>query len=99
MKQLTRLWHRAFLVERPSASMGLFRLAMAFTVGAHMIPSFLHMGDNYLATAFRTKNYHFFPIPFLQAAEASPDWLVWTMTAVFFLSLMAFTLGLFSRMS
>ena len=65
MKFLTRLWSRAFLELRPSVSLGLFRLAVAWTVAAHMLPAFLHMGDNYLATAFKTKNTSFFPLPLL----------------------------------
>ena len=40
------LWSRAFLEKRPSLSLGLFRLAVAWTVGCHMIPSFFHMEDN-----------------------------------------------------
>ena len=74
---LTQFWHHAFLDRRPSLSLGLFRLAVAFTVGAHMIPSFFHMDDNYLATAFKTHNYSFFPIWALQPVAQSPDWLVW----------------------
>ena len=57
---LRTLWHKAFLEERPSVSLALFRLAVAFTVGAHMIPHFFHMADTYLPTAFKTKNHKFF---------------------------------------
>ena len=94
-----KLWHRTFLEKRPSLSLGLFRLAVAFTVGAHMIPSFFHMEDNYLSTAFRTQNFSFFPVGILQAVAASPDWLVWLFVALFLASLAAFALGLFSQAS
>ena len=96
---LTQLWRRAFLEKRPSTSLGLFRLAVAFTVGAHMIPSFFHMEDNYLSTAFRTKNFSFFPVWILRLVEHSPEAVVWSGAALFCISLAMFTLGLFSQMS
>lgn len=96
---LSRIWHRAFLERRPSVSLGLFRLAVAFTVGAHMIPSFFEMEDNYLATAFRTQNHSFFPPWILNAVNGHPDWVVWAWTGVFFVSWTAFALGLFSQLS
>ena len=96
---IVSLWRRAFLAERPSTSLALFRLAVAFTVGAHVIPSFFQMGDNYLTTAFKEKNLWFFPIWILQLVEASPDWCVWAFVVLFFVSLTAFTLGLFSQLS
>ena len=95
----TQLWHRAFLEKRPSLSLGLFRLAVAWTVGCHMIPSFFHMADNYLSTACKTQNYAFFPIEILRQVERSPDWLVWAFVALFCVSLASFTLGLFSQAS
>ena len=88
---MKHLWHRAFLTERPSIGLSLFRFAVAFTVGAHVIPSFFHMGDNYLATAFKTKNLWFFPIGILRLVEASPDWVVWAFVVLFYVSLTAFT--------
>jgi predicted DCC family thiol-disulfide oxidoreductase YuxK len=96
---LAQWWHRAFLERRPSTSLGLFRLAVAFTVGAHMIPSFFEMADNYLSTAFKTQNYSFFPSWILRPVAASPDWVVWAFTALFFVSWAAFTVGLFSQAS
>ncbi len=96
---LAQLWHRAFLERRPSLSLGLFRLAVAWTVGCHMIPSFFHMADNYLSSAFKTKNTSFFPIGILQLVERSPDGLVWVFVILFFISLTTFTLGLFSQVS
>jgi predicted DCC family thiol-disulfide oxidoreductase YuxK len=94
-----QLWHRAFLEKRPSLSLGLFRVAVAFTVGCHMIPSFFHMEDNYLSTAFKTKNFSFFPIWILRLVERSPDGVVWTFVLLFYVSLATFALGLFSQAS
>ena len=99
MMRLSHLWHRAFLEKRPSISLGLFRVAVAFTVGAHMIPSFFHMDDNYLSTAFKTHNYSFFPVWTLRLVAQSPDWVVWVFTILFFASLTTFALGLFSQAS
>ncbi len=92
-------WHAAFLARRPSISLGLFRLAVAFTVGAHMIPSLFQMADNYLATAFKTKNLWFFPVPILRLVDASPDGVVWAFVWLFGLSLAAFTIGWYSQAS
>ena len=96
---LTQMWHRTFLERRPSLSLGLFRLAVAWTVGCHMIPSFFQMQDNYLSTAFKTKNFNFFPLWILRLVEASPDWVVWAFVALFCVSLATFTLGLFAQPS
>jgi len=94
-----RLWHRAFLEERPSISLSLFRVAVAFTVGAHMIPSFLHLEDNYFATAFKEKNLSFFPIDILRWVEGSPDWVVVAFVWLFGFALATFTVGLFTQIS
>ncbi len=97
--QLVLWWHHAFLEKRPSVSMGLFRLAAAFTVGCHMIPSFFHMQDNYLPTAFKTKNFFFFPMPILELVEHSPAWVIWSFMWLFLGSLAAFAAGLYSQIS
>lgn len=96
---MAKLWHKAFLEERPSISLSLFRFAVAFTVGAHMIPHFFHMEDTYLQGAFKTKNLWFFPEGILRLVEASPDGVVWAFVWLFCLSLATFTLGLFSQAS
>ena len=96
---LAQWWHKAFLERRPSISLGLFRLAVAWTVGCHMIPSFFHMEDNYLSTAFKTKNYWFFPVWIIRLVERSPDGVVWTFVGLFCLSLAAFTVGLYAQLS
>ena len=97
--RVTRWWYEAFLAHRPSVSLGLFRLAVAFTVGAHMIPSFFHMADDYLPTAFKTKNVSFFPIWTLTLVERSPVWVIWAFVWLFGLSLAAFTAGLCTQVS
>ena len=96
---IAQLWRRAFLERRPSLSLGLFRLAEAFTVGCHMVPSFCQMEENYLSTAFKTQNTSFFPPWILRSVERSPDWLIWAMVWIFAVSLTTFTLGLSSQAS
>lgn len=93
------LWNRAFLEERPSISLSFFRLAVAFTVGAHIIPTLIRLEDNYLSWAFKEKNFSFFTIPILEIVAKSPDWLVWLMTAWFLVFWFFFLIGLWSRVS
>lgn len=97
--EFKNFWHRAFLEERPSLGLCLFRPFVAFTVGAHVIPTLLHMQDNYLASAFREKNPSFFTPEVLLLIDQSPDWLVRVMAALFYVSLSFFALGLFSQVS
>ena len=96
---ITSLWRRAFLEEQPSLSLGVFRFAVAFTVGAHVISSFFYLEDNFLSTAFKTKNVNFFPLPILRVVEASPDWIVYAFVALFLVSLVTFAFGLYSQAS
>jgi len=96
---VTQLWHQAFLVERPSISLSLFRIAVAITVGCHMIPSFLQLEDNYLSTAFKEKNASFFPLWTLRLVEQSPDWLVVAFVALFAVSWGGFLIGFRSQLS
>jgi predicted DCC family thiol-disulfide oxidoreductase YuxK len=97
--RIAALWERAFLAERPSLSLGLFRIAVAATVGLHIFPTFLQMEDNYLSTAFRQYNPSFFTIGVLQWVDQNPDWVVWTMAAVFALAWLAFLLGFFTQVA
>ncbi|MBI5688326.1 MAG: DUF393 domain-containing protein [Verrucomicrobia bacterium] len=92
-------WERAFLAERPSLSLGLFRIAVAATVGLHIFPTFLHMEDNYLSTAFREYNPSFFTASVLRWVDQNPDWFVWTMAGVFTLAWLAFLLGAFTQVA
>jgi predicted DCC family thiol-disulfide oxidoreductase YuxK len=96
---LTRWWHRLVLEERPSAQLSLFRIAVAVTVGCHVIPSLLHLDDNYLATAFTEKNFSFFPLWALRLVEASPDWLVVAAAGVFLFAWACFLVGFKSQWS
>jgi len=99
MRRAREWWYRAFLEERPSVSLSLFRLAVAVTVGCHMIPSFLQVEDNYLSTAFKEHNGSFFPLWALQLVAQSPDWLVWVFVALFLASWACFFLGFNSQPS
>ena len=92
-------WHRAFLAERPSLECALFRIAVAITVGCHMIPSFLQLHDNYLATAFKEQNVSFFPVWTLQLVARSPDWLVVAFVVLFAVSWWGFLMGFASQPS
>jgi hypothetical protein len=96
---VTKWWDHAFLQRRPSLGLGLFRFAVAFTVAAHVIPSLLQMEDNYLSTAFKTRNHSFFPVWILRLVAQNPDWTVWTFVALFLCSLGTFTLGLYTQVS
>ena len=94
-----KLWRRLFLEERPSIGLALFRPALAWTVGAHVIPSLLRLQDNYLSTAFKEKNGSFFPLPILLAVEASPEWLIRCAAVLFCVFTVSFGLGLFTQAS
>ncbi len=87
------VWYRAFLEERSTVSLSLFRVAVAITVGCHIIPSLLHLSDNYLATAFREYNGSFFPLWTLRLVDASPDWIVWMFVWLFAISWGSFLIG------
>lgn len=92
-------WNQWFLEERSSAGLGLFRLAVAFTVGAHIIPTLLNLEDNYLSTAFREKNLSFFTPGVIALVDKSPDGLVISMTLAFYGALACFALGFLSQIS
>jgi len=93
------IWNRLFLEERPSIGLSFFRLCVAFTVGAHVIPTLLQLQDNYLHTAFKEKNPSFFNWQTLVLVEKSPDWFVKVMAALFCVALGFFAAGLFSQFS
>ena len=97
--RLRTWWHKAFLAERPSLQLSLFRIAVAITIGCHMIPSFMHLEDTYLSTAFKEKNGSFFPIWALQLIEQSPDWLVLAFVVLFMASWVSFFIGFNSQLS
>ncbi len=99
LQRVRAWWHRAFLEERPSVSLSLFRIAVAFTVGCHMIPSFLQLEDNYLSTAFKEQNPSFFPLWTLRWVAQSPNWLVRWFVCLFGASWAGFLLGLQTQAS
>ena len=86
-----------FLDERPSIGLSLFRIAVAVTVGCHVIPSLLQLQDNYLAAGFKEYNGSFFPIWALQLVAQSPDGLVIALMWLFYLSWGCFLVGLWSQ--
>jgi predicted DCC family thiol-disulfide oxidoreductase YuxK len=94
-----KLWHRLFLVERSSIGLSFFRIFVALTTGLHVIPSFFHLDDNYLSTAFKQLNANFFPMEFLKWVQQSPDSLVVAFVALFCLSWFFFLIGLWSQIS
>ncbi|MBI2071057.1 MAG: DUF393 domain-containing protein [Elusimicrobia bacterium] len=93
MNTLSRAWDSLFLEERSSLSLSLFRMAVAWTVGFHVLPTFFEMGDNYLSVSFREYNASFFPIPVLEWVAKHPDWVVWAMAGAFVVSLVFFFIG------
>ncbi|MCA9408544.1 MAG: DUF393 domain-containing protein, partial [Candidatus Omnitrophica bacterium] len=96
---LSKTFHKLFLIERPSISLSLFRLAVAVTTGFHVLPTFFHLHDNYFHTAFKTHNANFFPIWFLELVAKSPEWLIVVFVFLFCFSWFAFLVGLFSQLS
>ncbi len=100
MMKLRAWWSRLFLEERPSVSLSLFRIAVAITVGCHMIPSLLELSDNYLpATAFKELNPSFFPLWALRLVQASPAWVVFACVGLFALAWCCFFIGLRAQLS
>lgn len=99
MRAMTRAWAVLFLEERPSATLGLFRIATALTVGLHVIPTLLQLQDNYLAGSFREYNAHFFPPAVLAWAHRQPDSVVWASVWAFVAGWLGFLLGLFTQLS
>ena len=96
---LAGLWDRLFLEQRPSISLGLFRIALAIAIGLHAIPTLLQMQDNYLHTAFREKNFSFFTPIVLEWVEKSPNWLVWAFAAFFLVFWFFSLIGLWTQTS
>ena len=94
-----RLWHRVFLEERPSISLSLFRIAVAVTVGAHVIPTLCNLPDNYYSTALKTFNLNFFTPEVVTFVQRSPDSLVLFFVLFFLVTWFFFLIGLFSQVS
>lgn len=96
---LGALWHRAFLEERPSIGLSFFRIAVALTVGFHVIPTLFNLPDNYYHTALKTLNTHFFTAGFLALVQKSPDSVVRVFVVLFYVFWFFFLIGLWSRAS
>ncbi len=96
---MLRAWDSLFLEQRPSLSLGFFRITLAIAIGLHAIPTLLQMQDNYLSTAFKEKNISFFPLTVLEWVDKSPDWLVWGFAAFFLVFFFFFLIGLFTQVS
>jgi len=92
-------WNKLFLEERPSIGLSFFRIFVALTVGLHVLPSFFHLDDNYLSTAFKTLNYNFFTPSFIDWVQKSPDGLVIFFVWAFVITWFCFLIGLFSQIS
>jgi predicted DCC family thiol-disulfide oxidoreductase YuxK len=96
---MKKIWNILFLEERPSIGLAFFRPFVALTVGLHVFPSFFHLDDNYLSTAFKTFNSDFFPQSFINWVEQSPDILVIFFVWAFVITWFCFLIGLFSQIS
>ena len=96
---MVNLWHKLFLEDRPSIGLSFFRVAVAVTVGFHVIPTLIPLDDVYLHTAFKVLNFNFFTPGALALVQQSPDALVVFFVALFCLSWFCFLIGLFSQAS
>jgi predicted DCC family thiol-disulfide oxidoreductase YuxK len=96
---MNKIWNILFLEERSSIGLSFFRIFVAWTVGLHVIPSFFHLDDNYLATALKTYNYNFFPLWFIQLVQQSPDAVVIFFVIAFYITWFCFLIGLFAQIS
>jgi len=96
---MRNFWNILFLEERSSIGLSFFRIFVALTVGLHVMPSFFHMDDNYLSTAFKTFNTSFFPVAFINWVQKSPDGLVVFFVWAFCLTWFCFLIGLFAQLS
>lgn len=94
-----KTWRRLFLKERSSIGLSMFRFFAAFTVGAHVLPTFLHPADHYFSTAYRRLNFSFFTPQAIEWVGRSPDTLVVAMMAVFTVSLAFFAAGFLTQAS
>ncbi|MGE0268400.1 MAG: DCC1-like thiol-disulfide oxidoreductase family protein [Candidatus Omnitrophota bacterium] len=93
------MWNKLFLEERSSLGLSFFRIACAFTVISHVIPSFFHMEDNYLSTAYKEFNTSFFPVYTVEWIMGSPDWLICFFVWIFCLFSFFFLIGFLCQIS
>lgn len=90
---------RLFLRERPSVGLSFFRVFAALTTGFHVLPTFFHLDDNYLSTAFKTYNFNFFPEVVIRLVQASPDWIAVAFVWLFCVAWFCFLIGMGSQTS
>jgi len=93
---MRELWHRLFLEERPSIGLSFFRIIAALTTGFVVLPTFVHMQDTYLSTAYNT---NFFPIEFIQFVQKSPEWVIYAFVWLFCVSFVFMLIGLIAQIS
>ncbi len=98
-KNISNLWNQLFLRERPSLGLSFFRIFAALTVGLHVIPSFFHLDDNFLCTAFKEINLNFFTPQAISLVQSSPDGVVYFFVVLFCITWLFFLVGLFSQIS
>ena len=79
--------------------LSFFRMAVAFTTACHVIPSLIHLDENYFSTAFKTLNSSFFTVEVLRFVQESPQWLILSFVWLFYISVFFFFIGLFSQLS
>ena len=96
---IQKIWHKLFLEERPSIGLSFFRIAVALTVGFHVIPCFFQLSENYYSTAFKTYNASFFPVSVIELVQKSPDGLVLFFVFFFLIVWFFFLIGLFTQIS
>ncbi len=96
---MIKLWHRLFLEDRPSIGLSFFRIAAALTTILHVLPTLVHLDENYFPTAFKTYNVNFFTIGFLETVQKSPEWLIVTFVGIFVIFSFLFLIGLWSQVS
>ncbi len=96
---MTNLWRTLFLEERPSIGLAFFRIAVALTTGLHVLPSFLHLEDNYFQTALKAYNFSFFTPGAVELVQKSSDGVVVFFIVLFCVTWFFFLIGLFTKIS
>lgn len=96
---MSNLWHKLFLIERPSISLSAFRIVVALTTAMHLVPTFFHLEDTYFSTALKTHNYSFYPLWFIELVDKSPDSVVVGFVVLFCVAAFCMLIGLFSQLS
>lgn len=99
MNFVNKLWSHLFLVERPSISLSLFRIAIAMTTIFYIVPTLCHLEDNYFKTAFKTFDGSFLPAPFIELVVKSPEWIIILFVWIFAVSSFFFLIGFLSQLS